>query len=117
MDAAAVAGLIRLAVFVGEALRGAVVAEAVDLGHVLGRHDTTKLGALAGGPSGEGHREVHDETLQARPLHLAHDPPSGPSPPNPQGDLRLRTLAQNPRRSRNRSSASSAHTPPRGRSS
>src|SRR6266567_5169609 len=75
MDAAAGPLLIHLAIVVWEALRGPVVAEAVDLRHVFGRDDASNLESLACRAPRKGHREVHDQALQARSLDLPHECP------------------------------------------
>src|SRR3990172_4134109 len=70
VHAAASARLVDAAVVVREAPCGPVVAEAVDLGHVLRRDHAADLEPLARRAAREGHREVHDQALEARPLDL-----------------------------------------------
>src|SRR5439155_12862200 len=85
------ARLIRLAVVVRKPLRGPVVPERVDLGHVLRRDHGADLKPLARRAAREGHREVHDQALDARPLDLPHPlPPRVRVSRNPRTALRFR---------------------------
>src|SRR3990170_1243205 len=72
VNAAAPPRLVRLAVVVREPFRGAIVSEPVNLRHVLRRDHTGELRPFARGAARQGHREVHDEGLDAGSFDLPH---------------------------------------------
>src|SRR2546421_11095366 len=56
----------------GKSFRGPVVAESVNLRHVLRGDDASDLETLARRPPRERHGEVHDQALEARSFDLPH---------------------------------------------
>src|SRR5205807_1048215 len=78
VDAATKSLLVRATIVMGQSFRGPVVAESVNLRHVLRGDDASDLETLARRPLRERHGEIHDQALEARSFDLPHQLASGP---------------------------------------